>query len=179
MKVFDSRELLGPGTNWTAFVGAVAIMMVGIAIVSDVLMRWLFNSPILGVDDLSQFNLAVIVSSFFPMCLVGGHNITIRFLGKALGVRASLWLEVWGQSLTLLIFLLLAWQFFRFTLYDVTYTGLATVVLQIPQAPWWWVTTIIIWLCVPLQAVVVFETVIRAIRKEPRSMSEQAADMGV
>ena len=177
MKVFDSRDLLGPGTNWTAFIGAVAIMMVAVAIVGDVLARWLFNSPILGVDDLSQFNLAVIVTSFFPMCLVGGNNITIRFLGKALGTRASLWLEVLGNSVTLFIFVLLAWQFFRFTLYDVTYTGLATVVLQIPQAPWWWIATAIIWLCVPLQTVVLIEALLRAIVVEPRPFKGEEIDI--
>jgi hypothetical protein len=63
---------------------------------------------------------------------------------------------------------LFAWQFFRFTLYDVTLTGLSTVVLQIPQAPWWWVSTAIMWVCVPLQTIVVVEWVLRAIRGEPR-----------
>jgi TRAP-type C4-dicarboxylate transport system permease small subunit len=168
MKTFDSRALLGPGTNWTAFIGAVAIMVVAVAICADVLMRWLFNAPILGVDDLGQFNLAVIVSSFLPMCIVGGHNITVRFMGKWVGLRGELWLEVLGQFCTLFIFVLLAWQFFRFTLYDVTLTGLSTVVLQIPQAPWWWISTAIMCACVPLQTVVVIEWVLRAIRLEPR-----------
>jgi TRAP-type C4-dicarboxylate transport system permease small subunit len=168
MRTFDSRDLLGPGTNWTAFIGAVAIMAVALAICGDVLMRWLFNAPILGIDDLGQFNLAVIVTSFLPMTLVGGHNITVRFIGKWLGQRGELWLEVLGQVFTLFIFVLFAWQFFRFTLYDVTYTGLSTVVLQIPQAPWWWVSTAIMWVCVPLQTTVVVEFVLRAIRNEPR-----------
>jgi hypothetical protein len=99
---------------------------------------------------------------------VGGHNITVRFMGKWVGTRGELWLEVLGQVLTLFVFTLFAWQFFRFTLYDVTLTGLSTVVLQIPQAPWWWVATVIMGVCVPLQAVVVLEFVLRAIRNEPR-----------
>jgi len=172
MRTFDSRELLGRGTHWTALIGAVAIMIVAVTICADVLLRWLFNAPILGVDDLGQFNLAVIVSCFFPMCLVGGHNITVRFLGKSLGTRASLWLEVFGHVCTLLIFVLFAWQFFRFTLYDVTLTGLSTTVLQVPQAPWWWVSTALMWVCVPLQAIVLFESVLRAIRLDPRSVQD-------
>ena len=90
MRTFDSREFLGRGTHWTALIGAVAIMVVAVAICADVLLRWLFNAPILGVDDLGQFNLAVIVSCFFPMCLVGGHNITVRFLGRWLGTRIAM-----------------------------------------------------------------------------------------
>ncbi len=163
-----------------ALIGAFAILAMSGAIVVDVVMRWLFNSPILGVDDLGRYNLAVIVASFFPICLVGGHFVTIRFVGKAPGPLRALWLEGFGNFMTLLVFMLLAWQFFRFTLFDVTLTGLATPVLEIPQAPWWWVVTAIIVICVPIQLMVLIESLIRAVRKEPRPAEEgAAADAGV
>lgn len=175
---FDSQKTLGPAANWIALIGALAILVLACAIVVDVLMRWLLNSPILGVDDVGKYNLAVIVASFFPVCLVGGHFVTIRFLGRALGTRCSLWLEVFGGLATLFVFALFAWQFFRFTLYDVTRTGLATPVLEIPQAPWWWVVTTIIVVCVFIQVLVLWESVSRARRGEPRK-AESAADAGV
>ena len=178
MGLFDTRTLLGPATTRLAFIGAVAIMIVAVAICGDVLMRWLFNSPILGVEDVQEFNLAVIVSSFFPVCLAGGHNITVRFLGHALGTRRGLWLEVLGHSFTLFVFCLFAWQFFRFTLDDVTRTGLATVVLEVPQAPWWWIVTAIMALCVPIQVMVVVESVLRAVRGVPRPVLDGPADTG-
>jgi hypothetical protein len=59
----------------------------------------------------------------------------------------------------------------------VTYTGLATVVLQIPQAPWWWIATAIIWLCVPLQTVVLIEALLRAIVVEPRPFKGEEIDI--
>ncbi len=177
---FDARRTLGPGANWIALIGALCIMAMAAAIMVDVLMRWLFNAPILGVDDLGRYNLAVIVASFFPVCLVGGHFVTIRFVGKVLGERRGLWLEAFGGMGTLFVFALLAWQFFRFTLYDVTLTGLATPVLEIPQAPWWWVVTTIVLICVPIQVVVLVESVIRAVRGEPRPHDgETTADAGV
>lgn len=177
---FDARHSLGPGARWIALIGALAIMAMAGAVVVDVLMRWLFNAPIIGVDDLGRYNLAVIVASFFPLCLVGGHFVTIRFVGKALGQRRALWLEVFGAVATLFVFALFAWQFFRFTLYDVTLTGLATPVLELPQAPWWWVVTAIIVLCVPVQAVVLVEAVLRAIRGTARPLDDETtADAGV
>ena len=177
---FDARQTLGPGTSWIALIGAVCIMAMALAIVVDVLMRWLFNAPILGVDDLGRYNLAVIVASFFPVCLVGGHFVTIRFVGKALGARRALWLEAFGSVATLFVFALLAWQFARFTIYDVTLTGLATPVLEIPQAPWWWVVTTIIVICVPIQVVVLVESFIRAVRGVARTVDEKTtADAGV
>ena len=92
-----------------------------------------------------------------------GHFVTIRFMGKALGQRGACWLEVLGGTGTFFIFVLLAWQFFRFTLFDVTITGLETDVLEFPLAPWWWVVTAIIFACVPIQLAVLIEDFIRAI----------------
>jgi TRAP-type C4-dicarboxylate transport system permease small subunit len=177
---FDARRILGPAADWIALIGATAILAMAVAVVVDVLMRWVFNSPILGADDFASFNLAVIVASFFPICLVGGHFVTIRFVGKALGQRRALWLEVFGGMATLFVFVLLAWQVFRFTLYDVTLTGLATHVLEFPQAPWWWVVTAIIVLCVPIQLVVVAESVVGAVLGVARPADgETKTDAGV
>ena len=161
---FDARRLLGRWTNWIALVGAVGILLLASAVVVDVIVRVLFNSPILGVDDLAKLILALIVSSFFPVCLVGGHFVTIRFLGKFLGAKGGSWLEVAGGLGTLFVFCLLAWQFFRFTLFDVTLTGLGTVVLELPQAPWWWAVTVIIIACVPVQFIVLIDAVLRAVK---------------
>lgn len=176
--MFDARSALKPGADWIALIGATAIMALAGAIFVDVLMRWLFNAPILGVDDLGKYNLAVIVASFFPVCLVGGHFVTVRFLGRALGDRRALWLEVVGSTATLFVFVLFGWQFFRFTLYDVTLTGLATPVLEIPQAPWWWVVTTIVFVCVAVQILMFWDSLGRARRGQPRE-AEQAADAGV
>jgi len=176
----DAKRLVGPAASWISLIGAAAILLMAAAIVTDVLMRWLFNAPIMGVDDLGKYNLAVIVSCFFPLCLVGGHFVTIRFVGKALGPFRALWLEAFGNLMTLLVFALLAWQFLRFTIYDVTLTGLATPVLEIPQAPWWWIVTTVIIACVPVQMFVLWECWIRAVRRQPRADSgEKTADAGV
>lgn len=165
----DSRRLLFRPSNEVAFVGAVGIMFIAGAVVVDVVMRAVFNAPILGVDDLSKYNLAVIVASFFPLCLVGNHLVTIRFLGHALGQRAWLWLEVLGGFGTLVVMVILAWQFFRFTLYDVTMTGLSSVVLDWPQAPWWWVVTLFVFLSVGVQAAVLVDRIQCALAGRPRS----------
>ena len=89
-----------------------------------------------------------------------------------------MWLEAFGGVATLFVFCLFAWQFFRFTLEDVTRTGLATPVLEIPQAPWWWVVTVISALCVPVQVMVIVEAVSRAWLGRPRAV-EETADAGV
>jgi TRAP-type transport system small permease protein len=137
-----------------AVAGACAILVVSGSVLVDVLMRWLFDAPVLAVDDLTDLNIAVAVVCCMPAGMVGKRFVTIRFLGRALGRRAERWLEVFGDTLTLIFFAVLAWQFAEFAA-SAGQSGLGSMVLQIPQAPWWWVVTAILALCIPFQLAVV------------------------
>jgi TRAP-type C4-dicarboxylate transport system permease small subunit len=166
----NTRWALDRGTGLIAFIGGIGIFVIASAIVVDVLMRWLFNAPILGVDDLSIYVLAVVVSSFFPAGLAEERFVTIRFLGKALGPQSTLWLEVFGALCTLAVFVLLAWKILLFTV-EVTRTGLATIVLQLPQAPWWWIVTAVMVVCIPVQGIILVKKFTSA-TKGPLSNTE-------
>jgi TRAP-type C4-dicarboxylate transport system permease small subunit len=168
-----TQRLLERGTGSVAFIGGVGIFIIAGAIVVDIFMRVTFNSPILGVDDLSIYILAVVVSSFFPACLVREKFVTIRFLGRALGPGYALWLEVFGAFCTLAIFIILSWKILIYTL-DVTRNGMGTIVLQLPQAPWWWAVTVIFFLCIPVQSIVLFNKFLKALNGRPVPVKEPA-----
>ena len=64
--------------------------------------------------------------------------------------------------------------------FTIDFEALATPVLEIPQAPWWWVVTTIVVLCVPIQLVVLAESVLRAVKGIPRPADgETKTDAGV
>ena len=140
-------------TRWAAFLGFLLLLIVAAATVVDVLMRWLFQSPIEGLDDISHLAFAIIIVACFPAGLLQGHNITIRFLGKAVGDRGGYWLEVLGAALTLFFFAMIAWQL-------VVHTGQAhssgdtTMTVEAITWPWWLGATAIVILCVPVQIAV-------------------------
>lgn len=159
---FDTQWALSRGTSYIAFIGGIGIFVIAAAIVLDVLMRWLFNAPILGVDDLSIYVLAVVISCFFPSGLVEERFVTIRFLGKAMGPRSALWLEVFGAFATFAFFIVLAWKILFYTV-EITKSGLATIVLQLPQAPWWWMTTVVFLICIPVQGIILVKKLINAV----------------
>lgn len=150
---FGPSKRFDPATRWMAFLGFIGLLTVALAVVLDVLMRWLFGAPIEGVDDLSQLAFAVIVAACFPAGLLQGHNITIRFLGLACGKRATQWLELLGATLTLLFFFFIAWQFIVLTI-DHEATGDTTMTVQAITWPWWMAATAVMLFCVPVQAVV-------------------------
>lgn len=127
--------------------GLVAFILVTIF---DVLMRWLFNSPIDGVSDVAPLVVAIVVSSFFPFALAERHHVSIEFLGNLLGPKRRVWLDTFVALVTWIFFLLLAWQFVVYTI-DLHEVGQTTWVVQIPVAPWWVFVCLFMVLCVVVQ----------------------------
>jgi len=145
----------GLGTRWIALIGLVGFVVVALATIIDVLLRWLFSMPIDGVAEISRLIVAVSIASFFPLALADRHHISIEFLGAALGARARLWLDLIAHIVTLIFFIALGWQFVLYTL-EITESGEATWVLAWKVAPWWTVATAFMLTCIPVQALVIF-----------------------
>lgn len=150
------EKLLDPGawidrfTRRVAFIGLIGLLIVAVVTMIDVILRYFFNAPIEGYEDVSQLLFAIIVSSCFPAGLLQGRNITIRFLGKGLGERSSLWLEALGAFATLVFFVLVTWQVAAFAL-DETVNNRYTQTLELSTGPWWWFVSALFLMCVPVQ----------------------------
>ena len=167
---------MGRSMDWVALIGAVAVIVIAASITGDVVMRWIFNAPILAVDDLNRYNIAIVITSFFPLCLVGKHLVTIRFLGRALGVRSHLWLEVVGATITLFAMVLYSWQFILFAI-RVTENGLASGVLEVPQWPWWWVVAVVVFIAAVVQFGVLVHAVYQAVAGEAVEIEGEAHEI--
>ncbi len=166
----------GGATRWLALTGLVGLVAVALVTIGDVLLRWLFNSPVDGVSEISRLVVAVAIASFFPMALADRHHISIEFLGAWLGPRARLWLETLAHLTTSLFFLVLGWQFILYTM-EITESGETTWLLGWRVAPWWTVTTIFMLICIPVQAVIFFRQIRAALRGDTDLASpDDAAD---
>lgn len=141
-----------------ALAAAITLMVVAGTVCADVLGRWLFNRPIAWVSDLNRYNNAVALTGFFALCLIQRRNITVKFLGRAAGPSVSKWLDVFADVCTLLVFCALAWQFTRYTI-RVYGNGLSSLLLLVPQWPWWIVITAIIYFCVIVQMLALVRSV--------------------
>lgn len=155
-RVFDKP------TRLTAFAGVVGLILLALLTLADVLLRWLFNTPIDGVDDITQLAMAVAISSTLPTGLLHGHNVTIRFLGKGFGPRVSHWLEAFGATLTLIFFVLLTWQFAVLTI-DHFRSNNTTMIAEYITWPWWAVAGLFAAFGTAVQTVVLVGEMCRAI----------------
>lgn len=134
-----------------ALFGLICLIIQASAIVIDVLLRWLFNSPLFGMEDINQLLLAVVLASFFPALLIDSKNVTIDFLGRSLGPKIAAWIDVFGQIITLLLFIIVSWQL---AVFSAEVHQQTTLILQLPISPSWWLATSLISLCIPTQIVV-------------------------
>ena len=160
-----TRRLENLSKRWTrvlALVGLLGLLAQSIVTVVDILLRALFSAPLHGLSDIYELVVIFMVAASFPASLAGRHQITIRFLGKALPWRAREALELFGHVLALLVFAAMGWQLILHTI-SLFETGQTTWLLGIPMGPSWAVATALIVVCTPVQAVVVLIQLVRLV----------------
>lgn len=134
--------------KYAAIIGLLGLLILSAAILSDAIMRTLFNAPIYGLSDLMEILIPVIVASCFPTALANRQNITIRFLGRALPARMGQTVELFGQTAALIVFAGLAYEIARYTSGLIQH-GQYTWLLKIPIWPSWVLATALIALSLP------------------------------
>ncbi len=119
-----------------ALIGFIGLILLSLATIADVFMRWLFNDPITGVRDTYSLFLGIILASSFPLLMAERSNITIRFLGKLLGRRAGKVLDLFGGLATMVFIYLAAsrtWSYAN----ELAESNDTTWLLGWAIAPWW------------------------------------------
>jgi hypothetical protein len=107
----------------------------------------------------------LVIASCFPAGLWRQSNVSVRVLGTLLGAKANACFESLAAWVTLAFFTVLAWQFVLMTI-DYGTAGRSTGTVGMMLAPWWWGTTVIMLLCLPVQALVCLRWTRRAWRLE-------------
>ena len=155
--------------GWTravAIIGLGGLLVISITTMLDVGLRWLVNAPIRGLNDINALAVAIVIAACFPLVVAERQNITIRFLGGAVGPGISRWLDAFGSALLLAYVGVLGWQLALYTA-DLADAGRTTWFLLLPMTPSWVVASLLMLLCVPIQAVAFAVDVARAVTGAP------------
>ena len=147
-------RLIGTAGTHSAVLGLICLLSISAGILSDAFSRTIFNAPILGLNDLLEILAPVIVASCFPVTLATMQNISIRFLGRWLKPRAEQLVELFGQSVALLVMAGIVWEVGRYTGTLIEHEQ-TTWLLRIPVWPSWVVSTALLAFCLPVQGLVV------------------------
>ena len=147
-------RLMGAAGTGSAVLGLICLLSMSAAILGDALVRTILNAPIPGLNDVLELLAPVIVASCFPLTLATMQNISIRFLGRWLKPRAGQLVELFGQSVAMLVMAGIVWEVGRYTGTLVEHEQ-TTWLLRIPVWPSWVVSTALLAFCLPVQALVI------------------------
>ena len=119
-----------------ALLGFCGLFVLAAMTAADVSLRWLFNRPIAGVNDVSAIVMAGVIAACIPANLALKQNLKVEILGGFLPARASRGLEVLASTLTLVFVVIIAWQMLLYA-ESMRVSGERTWVLALPVWPWW------------------------------------------
>ncbi|TVR09313.1 MAG: TRAP transporter small permease subunit [Salinarimonadaceae bacterium] len=95
-----SRRWLGYATQALAIVGFAGLVAICLVTMYDGLARYFGLARVPGFRDFGEVVFAVLIASCFPIGLLRNQNITITFLGTALGKRATKILNLFSAIAT-------------------------------------------------------------------------------
>ena len=136
----ESRAAL-PGTvvaAWTtrflAYVAGAALLWLMLLTVVAVVMRYVFNAPILGAQDISELSLAVVVFLGIPYCGWTGGHVAVDLISTVVGESRLRYTDALMRLLGGVLFAVVAWQALRQGLDALEY-GDATNLVDISHYP--------------------------------------------
>jgi tripartite ATP-independent transporter DctM subunit len=149
-------------TALLATVGVLGMLLAAGATVIDVLLRWLANSGVVALNEITSMAFAIAITACLPAGLAGGINLKIDVLARWLRGRLGAWLDAIGAFSLLFFFALLAQQVLVHT-DNLAREGRTTVILGWPQAPFMYVVVLLLAFSTLVQAVVTINSIWRAI----------------
>lgn len=126
-----------------ASLGVIVILLIALGTLLGVLMRWAFNHPITGYDEVVEMGIAVAVAATFPFCAASRGNLTIDILAARFGATLAARLECFGAFALLLFYALLSWQVGAYAA-SLQSQGQTTIYLGWPMAPFIWAVAVLL-----------------------------------
>lgn len=151
MKKFEQR--VTDVARALALIGFFGLLVLASMTTLDVLLRWLLNAPLQGVNDVSAVVMAVVIAACIPANLAMKQNITVEVIGAMGGPRLQRLFDAFASLLTMIFIALIAWQFVPYAS-GLRETGERTWVLAWPVWPWWTATSVMMVLAAIVQALV-------------------------
>jgi C4-dicarboxylate transporter DctM subunit len=161
-----------------ASLGVLGMLFASAATVVDVLLRWLFDSGVFALNEIVAMAFAVAVAACVPAGTASRVGITVDILEKRFSRRAVAWLRAIGAVLLLIFLTLLAWRMGAYAA-DLAAEGRTTIILGLPQAPFFWGTAAMLAFATLVQLVIAANGVRAAIAVDAEAGGRGLIGLGV
>ncbi|MEW6670922.1 MAG: TRAP transporter small permease [Thermodesulfobacteriota bacterium] len=120
--------------------GLMLVGLMGLTVV-DVVLRYLFNSPIYGARDVAKLVLLVMVALSVAYSARTGGQISIEVFSSMMGARLLRWIEVFVRCVAIGMLTVLTWRLW-YSGQNAGKFGEASMALQIPYRPFYFILAV-------------------------------------
>ncbi|MFP6733088.1 MAG: TRAP transporter large permease subunit [Rhodospirillales bacterium] len=127
-------------TRRIAAIGVTGMLFIAIATILDVLLRWILNAPITGLNEIVEMGIAVAIAATFPAGAAQRINLSVDVFASQFGEQIVGWLKFAGSVLLLVFFALLCCHMGVLAL-DLKEAGTTTMYFEWQNYPFIWAVT--------------------------------------
>lgn len=120
--------------RYLAIVGGVGLLWLLAMTVAAVVMRKVFGAPLLGVFDMSQVTLIVVVFSGMAYCGITRGHVSVDLFNDMLPASAQKWLNVGINIVAAILLGIIAWNT-ALKAFEARELNEATMMIFIPHYP--------------------------------------------
>lgn len=106
------KKTIFPASRVAAVVGIVVLVILVLIPLVDIISRRLFNSPLMGAYELSEFALGMMVFTTLAYCAVRGIHITVDIATSRMPRRIQIILDAVIHTLSWIMLAIISWQLF-------------------------------------------------------------------
>jgi len=134
MDVETFSKKLGLLSTWLSYVGAVVLFALMCLTAVDVACRYLFNAPILGVFEITEFMVLIVIFSFLASSQSYKSHVAVDLVIELLPKRFQRYIDLVNHAICLILMGLITWMGVTKAL-ELRAVGEASPNLHIPAYP--------------------------------------------
>lgn len=127
--------------RWLHLLAGASLVAIAFMTAANILGRRFFSSPISGSIELTEMGMVIVVFLGFAFAELRDDHITIDLLYERLSPRGQLILEIFGQVIALILFVVIARYVYTYA-GRLTDSGQRTGILGLPIAPFAYVAIV-------------------------------------
>ena len=162
-------------TRRIAFGGVLAMLIIATVSIADVILRAVANSPIVGLNEITEVFFAVAIAACFPAGLTQRIHITVDLLANRYGPQLTAWLKFAGSVTLFWMFTLLAWRLADIAA-ELTEAQYTSTILEIPTWPFIWIVAGLVALGAIFQIIVIGVEAAKALRTGEAETEQRSID---
>jgi TRAP-type C4-dicarboxylate transport system permease small subunit len=134
MDVENLYRKSGRLSSWLAYAGALSLFVMMCLTMADVVGRYIFNAPILGVFELTEFMVLILIFSFIGYTQSKKTHVSVDLLVMHFSPKVRLYIELFNHGICLILMALITWMGYRKAV-ELMEVGEASPNLGIPDYP--------------------------------------------